>query len=72
MSGCRAKSCFDGTPSNQKLPTRTHFEQLSERFRVDKPAVSFFDFAPRIRELILLEILTYKPKKIYEAKKTAN
>ena len=38
----------------------------------ENPAVTFFEFAPRIRELILLKILTYKPKKIYEAKKAAN
>jgi len=41
-------------------------------FGEENPAVSFFEFAPQIRELILLKILTYKPKKIYEAKKTAN
>ena len=38
----------------------------------ENPVVSFFEFAPRNRELILLKILTYKPKKVYEAKKAAN
>ena len=56
----------------QKLPTRTHFEQLSERFGVENPAVLFFECAPRIRELVFLKILTYKPKKVSEVKKTAN
>ena len=47
------------------LPILNNFQRgLGE----ENPAVSFFEFAPRIRELILLKILTYKPKKIYEAK----
>ena len=38
----------------------------------ENPVVSFFEFAPQNRELILLKIFTYKPKKVYEAKKAAN
>ena len=44
------------------------FNNFQRGLGEENPAVSFFEFAPRIRELILLKILTYKTKKIYEAK----
>ena len=38
----------------------------------ENPVISFFECAPRNRGVIFLNILTYKPKKVYEAKKAAN
>ena len=38
----------------------------------ENPVVSFYECAPRNQGIVFLNILTYKPKKVYEAKKAAN
>ena len=45
------------------LLRKTHFEHFSGRFGVENPAVSIFECAPQIPELVFLKILTYEPKK---------
>ena len=62
MTPLKIKSCLLGSILN-------NFQKgLGEENLV----VSFFECAPRNRGVVFLNILTYKPKKVYEAKKTAN